>query len=156
MKARGKLSRLEALEERERSRVAAVEAAKVDQRGRAADLMAPADRLTLDEWLAVAQAGGERWDHMQRVMTQAEGEHLPGSETAHAWDAALTDCPDGVPYPTPPAGAATQLRAEVDRAEAVAYLPGVDPDLGTAAAWVVAWWRYVAAVAQVIGEEVSA
>jgi hypothetical protein len=155
-KARGTLARLEALEDRERGRAAAVETAKEDAAARALEALAPADRAALFEHLDAQEAGGAWWAEVCRASAALEGPPLedPAGEAARAWGRAAEDTPDGLPYPLPPDGAAAYFEREaahcdtVKEGAALEALPdGVTLEAAqTAARWSAAWWRYEAAV----------
>ena len=161
-----KASRLAALEDRSRARVAAVEEAKAEQWTRAAQRLPAADRTALHEHLDAEDAGGAWWAEVLRVWTALEGPPLedPAGEAARAWGQAMEDTPDGVRYPLPPPGAAAYFEREAARCDAVKsdaageVLPGgVSLEaVQTAARWSAAGWRYEAAFALELGETVQA
>ena len=163
--ARGTLGRLEALEERERSRVAAVEAAKDQQAEQAMLRLSQRDHAAMREFREAADAGGEWWAEVSRVWELIQADHLPGGEAARAWGDRCAAVGDGVPYPTAPMGAAAYFEAEgarCEEAEVFARTPGAAlPDgvravaLEACARWAGSDWRYMAALARVIGEGVS-
>ena len=160
----GKASRLAALEDRSRARVAEVEEAKAEQWTRAARRLPAADRAALHEYLDAQDAGGAWWAEVYRASAALEGSPLedPAGEAARVWKQATEDTPDGVPYPLPPVGAAAYFEREAARCDTVKTdAPGEDlPDgvsLGAvqgAARWSAAGWRYEAAFAQELGEAV--
>ena len=161
----GKASRLAALEDRSRARVAAVEEAKAEQWTRAAQRLPASDRAALHEHLDAQDAGGAWWAEVCRAADALAGLPLedPAGEAARVWKQATEDTPDGVPYPLPPPGTAAYFEREAARCDTVKTdAPGeVLPDgvsleaVQTAARWSAALWRYEAAFALELGEAVS-
>ncbi|WP_424951018.1 hypothetical protein [Deinococcus sp.] len=157
-KPRGTVARLEALEDRERERVAAVEAVKEEQAARALEALEAADMAALYEHLDAQEAGGAWWAEVCRAGDALHGGPLEDSagEAARAWVRLLEDVPDGQPYPLPPVGAAAYFEREAGQCDAVKegaaveVLPeGVGLEAAqTAARWSAAWWRYEAACAR--------
>ena len=162
----GKASRLAALEDRSRARVAQVEEAKAEQWTRAAQRLPAADRAALHEHLDAQDAGGAWWAEVCRASAALEGSPLedPAGEAARAWGQATGDTPEGMPYTLPPVGAAAYFEREAARCDTVKTdAPGeVLPDgvsleaVQTAARWSAAGWRYEAAFALELGEDVRA
>jgi hypothetical protein len=156
---RGALARLEVLEVRERERVAGVEAVKEGQDRQALERLSAADRAAVFENLKALDAGGAWWAAVCAAVQAAHGEPLPGGDAARAWEKALYELPDGLPYPAPPAGSARYFEAEAARCDAMKEeartrcedLPdGVTGDaLEAGARWSAAWWRYLVAMASV-------
>ena len=161
-KARGTVARLEALEDREHSRVAAVEDLKAEQWTRAALRLSGTDRAALHEHLAAQEAGGAWWAEVCRAAEVLHGQPLedPAGEAARAWSEALADTPEGALYPLPPLGAAAYFEREAARCDTVKEdAPGVPLPEGVnleavqaVARWSAAWWRYEAAYALLLGE----
>ncbi|MGY2895446.1 hypothetical protein [Deinococcus sp. UYEF24] len=157
-KARGTVARLEALEDRERERVAAVEAVKEEHAARALEDLEAADLSALYEHLDAQEAGGAWWAEVCRAGDALQGPPLeaPAGEVSRAWLRLLEDVPDGQPYPLPPAGAAAYFEREAGQCDAVkegaareALPEGVGLEAAqTAARWSAAWWRYEAACAR--------
>jgi hypothetical protein len=174
-KARGTLARLEALEDRERDRAAAVETVKEDAAARALETLAPADRAALFEHLDAQEAGGAWWAEVCRATAALEGPPLegpplegppledPAGEAARAWEELTIYTPAGVAYPLPPMGAAAYFEREAARCDTVkkdaAGLPLPDSlwleAVQTAARWSAAMWRFEAVFALELGEVVK-
>lgn len=126
---RGKLARLEALEDRARERAEAVEAAKDEQTRRALGLLRSEDLDALRERMDAGRARCEEIRHAARALEGPLSTH-PAKEEAWAWALLLEDLPDGVPYPLPadPSGFAGYFEEEAGRcAELLARVLGVKP-----------------------------
>ena len=162
MKARSTLVRLEALEGQVRARVTAVESVKEDQGEQAVHLLTPADREAVFEMLEAGDVGSSWWAEVLAAGDAVTGEPLPGGEAARAWWEVLEATPEGLPYTVAVSGTAAYFEAEAGRCDAVkeetARTSAEAPEgvtvhaLATSARWSAGWWRYMAALARVIGE----
>ncbi|CAM3623427.1 hypothetical protein [Deinococcus frigens] len=144
-KARGTVSRLEALEDTAAQRQAAVETAKEETWARVFNRMARADVEAIAAGDDCQEQSGPQWAEVRRLMTLATGPRLPHpvSEAAWDWHARYTKTPEGQPWPVPadPSSFAAYFEAEAARADAVGTWYMLAPALLTGARWMAAWWR---------------
>jgi len=162
VKPRGKLARIETLEEQAQRRLIQVEAVKVAVTERAMMGVSSEDRAALYEHLDAQEAGSAWFAEVCRASRALEGPPIghPAGESTRAWLQALDDTPEGQDDPIPPAGAVAYLSLEAARCDTMLeYVYGVSfpdgvslPAAQAAARWSAAWWRYEAAYARQLGE----
>lgn len=114
MKPRGKLARIETLEEQAQQRLTHVEAMKAAVTERAMIGISSEDRAALYEHLDAQEAGGPWFAEVCRASKALEGppvEHLAG-EVTRVWLRALDNTPEGQDDPIPPAGSVAYLSLE--------------------------------------------
>lgn len=146
------LTRLDLLERQQRAQVARVEAVKEQQWAQAVGQLTQAECDALSSWIELETQDPARLAQLEQLLRQCDGPPLPGGEAGRHWHEALRAAPDGVPYPAAPTGAAVYFGAEAQRAQQVTCCRVLSPDLHLGAAWTAAYWRWLAALAGVIGE----
>lgn len=158
-KAGGKLARLERLEEAHAARVEEIEAGNRAHLWAAEARLSGLDRAAWEDAAALTERG-EDPDSLAR-MTRAcahlgDGvrvEH-PAQVEAWAWAERVSACPEGVPFPCPPADRVRDFvayfEAEAAACDAEARRVPVSPDVHRLARWGAALWRFEARLCEVL------
>lgn len=157
---RGKLARLEALEEAHVARLAEVQAENWAHLQAAESRLSATDRAAWKDSLAVLEQGQdpECLDRMRQACAHLPAalpvDH-PAKEAAERWADRALNVPEGAPLLSPPAERVAEFLAYFEACaaycDAVAVQLPLSPDVQRLARWGAALWRFEAALCRVLG-----
>ena len=149
--SRSKVSRVKFLERQELERVASVDAVKMKQVSQALSRVASSDQEILKTVLDTSPA---HYTYLDQMLEIFEREAIPRNVAAHAWHDKLYDHPY-LPWPMAPDHAKAHFEAEAEAIALIGQRACASFEVRAGASWAAAYWRYTAALAQVIGATAS-